>query len=168
MQHTQKHRRIPWMLCQPIKNTLSHLMQWHFHSPSPPHNQPHLSRIHHEYNSGILNTTPPNQQTAPSLSVELTTGFRLLGQPVGSLTFATTFLSSRVEAVKESLRSLLTSITDEQTKLRLFSQCLLQRLPHLLSSDINLFNCTARTKFRTSLLVFVTAFIHRFSRRVAT
>ena len=61
--------------------------QMHFHSPSPPHNQPHLSRIHHEYNSGILNTTPPNQQTAPSLSVELTTGFRLLGQPVGSLTF---------------------------------------------------------------------------------
>ena len=38
--------------------------------------------------------------------------------------------------VKESLTSFSTSITDEQTKLRLFSQCLLQRLTHLLSSYI--------------------------------
>jgi hypothetical protein len=75
-------------------------------------------------------------KSAPSLPVELTTGFRLLGQPIGSPTFATTFLSYRVEAVKESLHSLSTSITDKQTKLRLFSQGLLQRLPHLLSSDI--------------------------------
>jgi hypothetical protein len=141
--------------------------QMHFHSPSPPHNQPHLSRIHHEYNSGILNTTPPNQQQPHPSQLNSPPASAYWVNP-SAHSHLTTFLSSRVEAVKESLRSLLTSITDEQTKLRLFSQCLLQSLPHLLSSDINLFNCTARTKFRTSLLVFVTAFIHRFSRRVAT
>jgi len=72
------------------------------------------------------------------LPVEIATGFRLMGQPVGvgSPTFATEFLSSRVMAIKESLTSLSTSITDKQTKLRLFSQSLLQCLPHLLSSDI--------------------------------
>lgn len=78
----------------------------------------------------------PTNKSAPALPVELTTGFRLLGQPVGSPTFATEFFTSSITAVKESLASLSTSITDKQTKLRIFSQCLLQCLPHLLSSDI--------------------------------
>jgi len=78
----------------------------------------------------------PTNKSAPSIPVELTTGFRLLGQLAGSPTFATEFLSSCVVAVKESLASLSTSITDEQTKLSLFSHSLLQRLPHLVPSDI--------------------------------
>jgi hypothetical protein len=78
----------------------------------------------------------PTDKSAPALPVELTTGFCLLGQPFGSPTFATEYFSSRVSAIKDCLSSLSTSITDEQAKLRLFSQCLLQQLPHVLSSDI--------------------------------
>jgi hypothetical protein len=78
----------------------------------------------------------PTDKSAPPLPVELTTGFRLLGQPVGSASFATTFFSSCISNVKENISSLTTSITDEQTQLRLFSQCLIQKLPHLLASDI--------------------------------
>ena len=85
------------------------------HNPTLPTNQPPQSGQTH-------NRLPPAGST----------------RTVGSPTFATEFFSSRVMAVKvkESLTSLSTSITNEQTKLRLFSQCLLQRLPHLLSSDI--------------------------------
>jgi hypothetical protein len=64
----------------------------------------------------------PTNKSDPALPVELTTGFRLLGQPVGSPTFAKEFFSSRVSAIKNCLSALSTSITNEQTKLRLFSQ----------------------------------------------
>jgi hypothetical protein len=83
-------------------------------------------------------STPPHptDESAPPLPVELTTGFRLLGQPVGSASFATNFFTSCISNVKENVSSLTTSITDEQIQLRLFSQCLIQKLPHLLASDI--------------------------------
>jgi hypothetical protein len=42
----------------------------------------------------------PTNKSAPVLLVELTTGFRLLGQPVGSTTFAKEFLSFCVTAIK--------------------------------------------------------------------
>jgi hypothetical protein len=48
-----------------------------------------------------------------ALSVELTTGFHLLGQPIGSPVFATEFFSSRVLAIKDCLYSLSTSITNK-------------------------------------------------------
>jgi hypothetical protein len=38
----------------------------------------------------------PTNKSAPALPVELTTGLRLLGQPVGSPTFATEFFTSRI------------------------------------------------------------------------
>ena len=84
-----------------------------------------------------FSTTPhPTNKTAPDIPVELTTGFRLLGQPVGSATFATEFFDHRIDDVKKNITSLLDNITDQQTRLRLFSQCIIQKLPHLLSADV--------------------------------
>ena len=84
-----------------------------------------------------FSTTPhPTEKTAPDIPVELTTGFRLLGQPVGSATFATEFFGRRIHDVKKNITSLLDNITDQQTRLRLFSQCIIQKLPHLLSADV--------------------------------
>jgi len=84
-----------------------------------------------------FSTTPhPTNKTAPEIPVELTTGFRLLGQPIGSATFASDFFDRRIDGVKKIITSLLDNITDQQTRLRLFSQCIIQKLPHLLSADV--------------------------------
>ena len=49
-----------------------------------------------------FSTTPyPTDKTAPDIPVELTTSFRLLGQPVGSATFATEFFDRRIDDVKK-------------------------------------------------------------------
>ena len=77
-----------------------------------------------------FSTTPhPTNKTAPDIPVELTTGFRLLGQPVGSATFVTEFFDHRINDVKKNITSLLDNITDQQTRLRLFSQCIYKNYP---------------------------------------
>jgi hypothetical protein len=68
--------------------------------------------------------------------VELTSGFRLLGTPVGSQAFAREYYFAQIETVSTSLSSMLNAITDTQTRLKLFAQCTSQKLPHLLDSDI--------------------------------
>ena len=83
-----------------------------------------------------FSVTPHPSDPSSTIPVELTTGFRLLGHPVGSAQFATDFFTSRLTAVTECISTLTTSIHDEQTKLKLFSMCLLQKLPHLLASDV--------------------------------
>ncbi len=75
-------------------------------------------------------TPHPTDTTAPPVPVELTSGCRLLGHPVGSAAFATEFFSSRIAAVKRDIVSLHDNISNLQTRLRLFSQCTLQKLPH--------------------------------------
>jgi hypothetical protein len=68
--------------------------------------------------------------------VELTDGFRLLGTPVGSSTFANNFYDQQITTVNSTLSSLENNITDIHTRMKLFTQCILQKLPHLLDSDI--------------------------------
>ena len=68
--------------------------------------------------------------------VELTSGFRLLGTPVGSQGFAHEFYNEQIDSVTTSLSSMMHAIRDTQTRLKLFSQCTSQKLPHLLDSDI--------------------------------
>jgi hypothetical protein len=51
-----------------------------------------------------FSTAPhPTDKTAPDIPVELTSGFRLLGQPVGSATFATEFFDSRIDDIKKNI-----------------------------------------------------------------
>jgi hypothetical protein len=84
-----------------------------------------------------FSTTPhPTDTTTPAIPVELTHGFRLLGHPVGSATFANEFFIKCISVVNKCIISLNNSISDQQTKLRLFTQCIIQKIPHLLSSDV--------------------------------
>jgi hypothetical protein len=84
-----------------------------------------------------FSTTPhPTNKTAPVIPIELTTGFRLLGHHVGSANFASEFVDCHVAIGKKNITSLLDNLSYQQTRLYLFSQCIIQKLPHLLSSDV--------------------------------
>jgi hypothetical protein len=75
-------------------------------------------------------------KTATStIGIELTDGFRLLGTPVGSPTFADSFFQEQLNTIFK-LTNLNSQITDHQTRTKLFTTCILQKLPHLLSSDV--------------------------------
>ncbi len=63
-------------------------------------------------------------------------GFRLLGTPVGSPDFAHNYYNEQIETVNSAMASLTDAIQDIQTRLKLFTQCTIQKLPHLLDSDI--------------------------------
>ena len=88
--------------------------------------------------SSIATFSNERDPSDPSITrpVELTEGCRLLGHPVGSAAFASAFFDKCTSTVTQCIASLSNSITDPHTKLRIFSSCLLQKIPHLLSSDI--------------------------------
>ncbi|KAL7531115.1 hypothetical protein ACHAWF_003634, partial [Thalassiosira exigua] len=67
---------------------------------------------------------------------EVMSGLRLLGQPVGSSNFATEFNALQMEANKADAEALFRTVPDRHTALRLFTQCTLHRLPHLLGSEV--------------------------------
>ena len=88
--------------------------------------------IHQEFS-----TSPhPTNKTLPDNPIELTTGLRPLGHLVGSANFASDFFDCRITNVKKNITSLLDNISNLQTCLHLFSQCIIQKLPHLLCSDM--------------------------------
>ncbi len=104
---------------------------------------PLISTSNPELGLSIANTTATflptlhlTNTTAPAIPVKLTPGFCLLGHPVGSATFANEFFTKCISIVKKCIISLNGAISDQQTKLRLFSQCINQKIPHLLSSDV--------------------------------
>ncbi|KAL7548493.1 hypothetical protein ACHAWF_011778 [Thalassiosira exigua] len=61
---------------------------------------------------------------------EVVSGLRLLGQQVGSSDFATEFNALQIEANKADAETILQTVQDRHTSLRLFTQCTLHRLPH--------------------------------------
>jgi hypothetical protein len=73
---------------------------------------------------------------APPIPADLTTGFRLLGSPVGSPTFAREFFNDQLRDIQTKITLFSEAIIDPQTKLRLFSQCLIKKIPHLLGCDV--------------------------------
>ena len=79
------------------------------------------------------NTADPE---GPPSMVELTSGFRLLGTPVGSPEFAEEFFEEQLKEVRRNIASLHAGVPDLQTRLRMFTQCIIQKLPHLLGADI--------------------------------
>lgn len=81
-------------------------------------------------------TSPGANAGAPPEPVEVTSGWRLLGTPVGSAKFAESFFQEKLDEVSRQTTLLHHKVPDLQTRLRLFSQCVLQKLPHLLGADI--------------------------------
>jgi hypothetical protein len=83
-------------------------------------------------------STRPNDVDilGPPLPAELTTGFRLLGSPVGSPAFAREYFNTQLIDIQTCITTMSIAITDRHTRLRLFSQCLIQKIPHLLGCDV--------------------------------
>ena len=148
----------PWATFSPIWGTLlSHATYYSTLSASP-HSpscyiNPHKSRILTSCNNtsilpllhnsnptladeltNAINTYSTITHDNTSTGVELTDGFRLLGTPVGSPSFADNFYQEQLSTAFK-LTTLNSNITDLQTRLKLFSTCILQKLPHLLCSD---------------------------------
>jgi hypothetical protein len=68
--------------------------------------------------------------------VELLTGFRLLGTPVGSPDFAISFINEKLQEIQQQTQSIHNAIHDPQTRYKIFVDCTLQKLPHLLLTDV--------------------------------
>ena len=79
---------------------------------------------------------PTKQDPQATAPVEVTTGLRVLGQPVGSLQFAQAFFTKAIDTVESQLNHLSCSITDKATLMKLFSTCALHKTPHLLGSEV--------------------------------
>lgn len=88
----------------------------------------------------ITNTTqntPSRKTTMERLPIERTDVFRLLGTPVGSASFARTYYNKQLLFNSNNEADKLTErIPDLHTHLKLFSQCTVNKLPHLLDSGV--------------------------------
>ncbi len=63
--------------------------------------------------------------TTVSSPVEITDGLRILGQPLGSRTYASSFFDARLKENLLDATKLFNTVTDHHTALRLFTQCTL-------------------------------------------
>jgi hypothetical protein len=79
---------------------------------------------------------PTASNPTATTPVEVTTGLRVLGQPVGSPDFCRDFLSNAIDNVEKQVDSLFQSIDDRATLLRLFATCAMHKTPHLLGSEV--------------------------------
>ena len=70
------------------------------------------------------------------IPVELTEGFIYLGSPVGSPSFANRYFRARVAAVQSEATLLAANIPDLQSRLRIFHQCTINKLPFLLGMEV--------------------------------
>ena len=72
-----------------------------------------------------------------STQVELTEGFQLLGNPVGSAKFAAEFLTKQIiESVNLTHDLLTKNLQNNHTKIKLFTQSIINKLPHLLDANV--------------------------------
>lgn len=72
----------------------------------------------------------------PPIPVEITDGYRLLGIPVGSPSFARQFLIQRANDIRADIQSLHQTFPDLHTRLRLLTQCIIPRFSHLLGAEV--------------------------------
>jgi hypothetical protein len=74
-----------------------------------------------------------NNQRVP---VEITTGLRVLGVPLGSQEYNQTFINRQFFKATEESTRILDGLNDLQTMLRLFKTCTLHKMTHLFASDV--------------------------------
>ena len=68
--------------------------------------------------------------------VEVTDGLRVLGSPIGSVSFCQNFLSQMMNKAQEDARKIAIHLQDIQTIMRLYSMCTVHKMTHLFSSDV--------------------------------
>ena len=73
---------------------------------------------------------------AISTLIKITTGLRLLGQPLGSTLFDRSLFLDRPQANVEDSANLVNIVPGPHTALRLFTHYTLHKLPYLLGSEV--------------------------------
>ena len=69
-------------------------------------------------------------------AVEVTDGLRVLGTPIGSINFCSTFLQSALDRARLDSTKLLNNLEDLQTILRIYSTCTAHKITHLFGCDV--------------------------------
>ncbi len=111
-----------------------------------------------------MNTTMPE---------EITDGFRLLGTPIGSTSFINEYFLQQLHTVNKQCILLTQQISDLQTHIKLFNTCTLQKLPHLLGSNImhnlpNDFNPSLWQSWNGPLTQGINQLINTFLQQLST
>jgi hypothetical protein len=68
--------------------------------------------------------------------LEITTGIRYLGLPIGQTEFGTTFLNNHADTIDEAADAVFSHLGDRQTIFQLMVKCVLAKAPHLLPANI--------------------------------
>ncbi len=89
--------------CKPSQNQNINIMQQDLHPPHPYYSQSFLGALTFNFYRIILNNTSSYQQNCTRYPCWAHTDFRLLGQPVGSATFASNFFACRIEDIKKNI-----------------------------------------------------------------
>ena len=76
------------------------------------------------------------EQAQTQVQPEVTTGLRLLGQPLGSTDFANQFLQEALARYRHNLQRLKEGLQDRHTQSLLFRCCSQPSLTHLLNADV--------------------------------
>ena len=97
-----------------------------------------------------FSTTPhPNNKTAPAITVELTTGFRLVGHLVGSSNFTSKYFDCRIADVKEIL---LHNSTTSPTNNHAATSFISASSKNYLTSSLKMFSSTYQPNTQTLLV----------------
>jgi len=105
-----------------------------------------IERLKNHHNKGKVLTGQILEKTIAKFSttkvnglivpVEVTDGLRVLGAPVGSLSFCQSFLLKALSKAQTDATKLLSNLEDLQTTLRLYSMCTANKITHLFSHDV--------------------------------
>ena len=101
-------------------------------SISRDHGQAIASQITAAINSFSVTTKTRTDGTSYTEPVEVTNGLRILGVPIGSPQFCATCVRNTLRTIMDDCNTILRHVTDRQLALRLFSQCTITKIPHLL------------------------------------
>jgi hypothetical protein len=124
----------PGCLVNPLKTRILTSCNGHSILPQLHNNNPNLASEIEKTISTYSITY--DKITNKPLPVGLVDGFRLLETPIGSHSFAHEYYNEQISAVTTALNNLTKNIADIHTHLKLFTTCTIQKLPHLLNSNI--------------------------------
>jgi hypothetical protein len=68
--------------------------------------------------------------------LEIITGLRYLGFPIGDHTYGSSFLNDQADSIESTSEAVFHHLDDRQTIIQLFAKCVLAKAPHLLPADI--------------------------------
>jgi hypothetical protein len=83
----------------------------------------------------VSSSTATNGTTV-LLLVDITNSLQILGQPLGSCTYAPSFFATHLEENLLDASKHFNIGSDHHTSLCLFTQCTLHKLPHLMGSEV--------------------------------